>query len=151
MKRLSLLVWVGVLSVASLSPADPPGPPGPPNPQFVAQHCIQRMNHITWVANHRMHQIANVGVAIINQLQENGQDEQAAEVAANRIAHINQVAANRSQMIMNVLSHCVERLTELEAPEALIAEVQEVADARLASIEEHRAEEVARIEEALAD
>jgi hypothetical protein len=123
----------------------------PPSPEVVANRCIHRINRVKQFANMRMHIVANIGVAMINQLQQNGNQQQAANVAANRTQMINQIADNNADRIQHMLEHCTEVLTDLGAAEELIQSVQSAAEAAWTSIEEHRAEEVQRIATALED
>lgn len=138
------------------------GPPGrefappdfasePPTPEQVAQRAIHRMTRIAHMANVRMHVVTNVGVNIINQLQANDHAEQAANVAENRTNRVNQIADNNSDRIQFVVEHAIEVLTDLGAAEELIAQVQTVAEEKWTLIEQHRTDEVQRIEDALND
>lgn len=123
----------------------------PPSPDMVVHRCTQRINRVRQFANTRMHIVANIGVAIINQLQQNGNNQQATNVAANRTQMINNIADHNSDRIQHILEHCTEVLTDLGASDELIQSVQSAAEAAWTSIEEHRAQEVQRIATALED
>ena len=124
--------------------------PNSPTPEAIAHHCRVYMTRIAIRTTHQMHRGANHCIGRINHLLEEGEEAQAAEAAAHCIESINGLAEHRSDRITMIATHCVERLTELEAPQELIDMIEHVGETRVEMIATRRAAEVQRIEDALA-
>jgi hypothetical protein len=146
---VSALIVCGVPALAQQGPG--PGPGNPPPPGAIAHHCRVRINRIAMRTANRMHVVANHAIFRINQQQAEGNDEQAATIAENATNHVNTMAEARSGMIANLVENCVNTLTELEADQAIIDMLLELAENRTNFIENRRAAEVQRVADALAD
>lgn len=125
---------------------------GQPNlpPGVIAHRCVNQINHIAGVTVHQIHHAASRTVQDIQELLEAGDAEGAAARAEEGTNRINTLAANRTDHINQRAGHCVERLTELEAPQQMIDAVQNAAAARAELIEARRATAVQHIADALA-
>ena len=130
-----------------------PGAPLPPptTPAGVAERCVDFMTVAAGIANGRMHVVATFGVAAINNLQSNENEDEAIEVADLRTDMINASADWNTTRIEMVSEHCLETLADMEAEDALVTLVETIRDELIASIAQHRTDELQRIADALAD
>jgi hypothetical protein len=148
-KRMSLIaVFLGGMLLPTLAQAATETNLTP-GPEEVARHSIRLMHRVTFRTVHEMHGRANHCIRIIRELLERGEEERAREVAQECIRSINGLAEHQIGRIGRIAERCIQLLREMEAPEELIEAVRRAARASAGRINEGRAREVRRIEEAL--
>lgn len=150
MTRQLTLVGIMLGALAMPAMAERRGGDRDRGPEAITGRSIHRIQRITHRSVRMMRGQARRCSMAINQLLENEEAEQAAEVAERCIEGINNIAQRGGEVIGNIAERTVSILTELEAPSELAEAVQNAARRATEAIREHRDAVIQRVEDVLA-
>jgi hypothetical protein len=101
----------------------------PPDPQQVADHAITRMDNIATRSSEAVTQRAAAAATAIDELQAQGEQQQAERLARHALNHVRARSAHAVQEMNETQRRAVRLLQHLEAPAELIEAVQAAAEA----------------------